>query len=473
MQENGGTGVDNVCRACFRSVPHPAVLQDTVLLREASLSQQRTSVFGLLRRWIIQRVLNISSRRGHGLIDVADLPASLTMPLRRDGLDPVALPATAHGGDDIRSIGHILGMKVWLVTDYDQARAVLADPTYSTDIRSLVGGNGAQSLIGGLGFTDPPDHTALRKILMPEFTARRLSALQPAVERIVEQQLDLMQAAGPVADIVESLAFPVPFQVICELLGLPAKDRDRFRRLGHDRFDVQKGGAGIFGAISESREFMREAVSSQRRSPGTGLIASMLASHGDQVDDDTIAGLADGVFTGGYETSASMLALGTLALLRDDDARSRLQFDDSAVNPTVDELLRYLSVVQIAFPRFAPHDMYVSGQRVRAGDVVICSLSRANRGDVFGAAPNRFDPTRANHAHLAFGHGFHRCVGAELARMQLRVTFRALVRRFPTMALAVPAHELRFHDLSIVHGLTALPVHLHAQVPCHPAPPTR
>lgn len=232
--------------------------------------------------WLISRILSISSRRRDGLIDVAGLPARLTMPLRRDGLDPVVLTPATHAVDSVRSIGPILGMKVWLVTDYEQARTILADPTYSTDIRSLVGGHGASSgnsgqvgtegnsLIGGLGFTDPPEHTALRKILMPEFTARRLAALQPAVERIVEQQLDLMEAAGPLADIVEDLAFPVPFQVICELLGLPTEDRDRFRRLGHDRFDVQKGGAGMFGAISESREFMREAVSRQRRSPGNG-----------------------------------------------------------------------------------------------------------------------------------------------------------------------------------------------------------
>lgn len=441
-------------------------------IREASLSQQRTLSLGAVRRWLIQRLLSISSGGRPGLIDVSDLPDRLTMPLRRVGLDPVALTRTAHDGDSIRTIGRILGMKVWLVTDYEQSRTILNDPSYSTDIRSLLGGKSEPGLIGGLGFTDPPDHTMLRKILMPEFTARRLSALQPAIEKIVEHQLDVMEAAGPVADIVEDLAFPVPFQVICELLGLPATDRDRFRRLGHDRFDVEKGGAGIFGAISESREIMREAVSKQRQSPGGGLIASMLASHGDTVDDDTIAGLADGVLTGGYETSASMLALGTLALIQDDDARRRMQADDS-VNSIVDELLRYLSVVQIAFPRFAQQDVSLSGHRVRAGDVVICSLSRANRDDVFGAAPDRFDPTRQSPTHLAFGHGFHRCIGAELARMQLRVTFRALVRRFPTMALAVPAHELKFHDLSIVYGLTALPVRLHAQVPCHPVPPNR
>lgn len=407
-------------------------------------------------------MVTLPSRRRPGLITVSDLPARLTMPLRRDDLDPVRLPADTAGSTSVRAIGSILGIRVWLVTGYDQAREILADPRYSTDIRAIMGGGG-RGLIGGLGFTDPPDHTVLRKILMPHFTARRLAELQPAVEAIVEHHLDLMQQAGPESDIVRDLAFPVPFQVICELLGLPPEDRDRFQRLGHDRFDVEKGGAGIFGAISESREFMREAVSRQRRSPGGGLIASMLASHGDRVDDDTIAGLADGVFTGGYETSASMLALGTLALIRDDGARRRMQVDDSSVNPTVDELLRYLSVVQIAFPRFAPHDIELSGQRVRAGDIMVCSLSRANRDDVFGPAPDRFDPTREIQPHIAFGHGLHRCVGAELARMQLRVTFRALVRRYPMMTLAVPEDQLRFRDLSIVYGLAALPVRLYPE----------
>ena len=154
-------------------------------IREASLSQQRTLSLGAARRWLIQRLLSISAGGRPGLIDVSDLPDRLTMPLRRVGLDPVALTGTARDGDSIRTIGRILGMKVWLVTDYEQSRTILNDTSYSTDIRSLIGGKSEPGLIGGLGFTDPPDHTKLRKILMPEFTARRLSALQPAIEKIV------------------------------------------------------------------------------------------------------------------------------------------------------------------------------------------------------------------------------------------------------------------------------------------------
>ncbi len=404
---------------------------------------------------------------------MADLPDRLTLPLRRAGLDPVPLALTREGRGSVRVIGRILGLKVWLVTDHAQTRQVLNDPDYSTDIRALLGAAPhAGQRIGGLGFTDPPEHTALRKILTPEFTARRLAGLTPALERIVEDQLDVLAAAGSVVDFVADFAFPVPFAMICELLGLPTADQKRFQRLGHDRFDVREGGAAIFGAMSESRDFIREAISRQRRNPmpGNGLIATLLLAHGDQLDDDTIAGLADGVFTGGYETSASMLALGALALISDPGALGRIRADESSVEQVVEELLRYLSVVQIAFPRIARRDVELSDQRIRAGDVVICSLSRANRDEVFGNSPGSFDPNRASRPHLAFGHGFHRCIGAELARMQLRAAFLGLARRFPTMSLAVDPEKLEYHDLSIVYGLRALPVRLHADEPATPSP---
>ena len=401
-------------------------------------------------------------------VDVAALPARLTAPLRRNGVDPIALEETAGDSGELMNIGSVLGFSVWLVSGLELTRSVLNDSSYSTDIRSLMGGKKQAGGIGGLGFTDPPTHTVLRKVLQPEFTARRLSVLRPSIERIVAERLDAMDAAGPVVDLVAAFAFPVPFQVICELLGLPVDDREVFRRLGHDRFDVTHGGAGIFGAISESRAFMRDAVAKQRSTPGAGLIAAMLRSHGNELDDDVIAGLADGVFTGGFETSASMLALGALALIRDPDTLRRMAEDPAAVDGIVDELIRYLSVVQIAFPRFARRDVELSGHEVREGDVVICSLSRANRDAIFGETAGRLDPDRPAVPHVAFGHGFHRCVGAELARMQLQIAFRALAQRFPQMSVAVPAGDLQFHDLSIVYGLKSLPVRLHGDADAEP-----
>lgn len=384
------------------------------------------------------------------------------MPLRRIELDPLPALATKRVHDPVSKLSRVLGMNVWLVSGYEQARAVLSDrDNYSTDIRSLLGGSSdGDAAIGGLGFTDPPDHTRLRTMLVPEFTGKRLAALQPMIERIVEHQLDVLEAGADVVDFVAEFSFPIPFLVICELLGLPVEDRERFRLLGHARFDVTGGGAGTFGAMSESREFLIEAVRAQRENPGEGMLGAILHKHGDDIDDNELAGLADGVFTGGYETSASMLALGMLTLLRDPDTMRLIRDDDSAVDRVVSELLRYLSVVQISFPRFARTDLDLFGRRIKAGDVVVCSLSGANRDDAFGTDADTFNPHRGERAHLAFGHGFHRCIGSELARLELRVAFRALARRFPDMELAVDPSELKFRELSIVYGVESLPVRL-------------
>ncbi|CAN5575159.1 cytochrome P450 [soil metagenome] len=412
-----------------------------------------------VRQWAGRRLMTSSVGKKAGIFGITVLPKKLTMPLQRDELDPLPALTELRRTGPITKLSRVWGMSVWLVTGYEEAKAVLNDTTsYSSDIRALIG-TGAEP-IGGLGFTDPPDHTRLRKILTPEFTLRRLARLQPRIEQIVEERVDALRAGGDVVDLVSEFAFPIPFLMICDLLGLPDDERERFRSLGHARFDVNGGGAGTLGAVSQSREFLLDAVRRQRLEPGDGLIGSILRDHGDEIDDLELAGLADGVFTGGYETSASMLALGTLALLRDPAAFALIRTDPSAVDQIVDELLRYLSPVQIAFPRFARQDMELFGTSVKAGDVVVCSLTSANRDDVFGESPDAFDSARSGRSHLAFGHGFHRCIGSELARMELRVAFRALARSFPDLELAVPANALQFRELSIVYGVQSLPVRL-------------
>ena len=366
----------------------------------------------------------------------------------------------------MHKLAHLFGLNVWVVSGHAEAKSVLADTAnFSNDIRPLVGSdpNKPSEGIGGLGFTDPPDHTRLRKLLTPEFTKRRLARLEPAIEKIVNDQLDLMEAKGPVVDIVADFAFNVPFLLISDLLGVEESDRDRFRALGPARFDLSGGGIGVFGSASESREFLFEIVGKQRKNPGDGLIGSIIREHGDEIDDIELGGLADGVFLGGYETSASMLALGTLVLLRDPDNFARIRNEPGAVDAIVEELLRYLTVVQVAFPRFARHDQELFGQQVKKGDLVAVSLSGADRDkEVFGQDAEDFYPQRAPAAHLAFGHGMHRCVGAELARMELRAAFTALAHRFPDLSLAVPEEQLRFRDFSIVYGVESLPVQLHS-----------
>jgi cytochrome P450 len=422
-------------------------------------------MWGSIKQRVGKALLERTMRDGIDLRKLRFLPDSITMPLQRDGLDPLPEMAQVRAEEPVKRLATMFGRGVWLVSGYDEARTALADgSSYSNDIGQFVSqeGRSDEEQIGGLGMTDPPLHTALRRYLTPEFTMRRLARLEPEIERVVHERLDAMEAAGPEVDLVSEFAFPVPFQVICELLGLPVEDRERFFELGVARFDLTQGGTGVFGAAAHTREFLIKAVAAQRVEPGDGLIGGLLREHGDELDDLTLGGIADGVFLGGYETSASMLALGAYLLAEDPDAMTMLRDDPASVDRVVEELLRHLTVVQLAFLRFARVDLELGGQQIKAGDAVGISLLGANRDPALaGDDPDRFDPHREPTRHLAFGHGMHRCVGAELARMELRIALRALAERFPDLTVTASRSDLEFRKLSAVYGVEALPVHLY------------
>jgi len=403
-----------------------------------------------------------------GGIDFSHLekvPDSLSWPLQRDVVAPNARLSALREEDPVQKLASLLGLDVWLVTGDAESRAVLSDTTsYSTDIRPYMGRSGSvtDGDFGGLGFTDPPDHTMLRRLLTPEFTMRRLGRLGPGIASIVEKQIVEIETAGEQADTVDlvpTFAFPIPFLVICDLLGLPDEKRERFSTMATARFDISKGAQSSIGAIGGSREFLLAETARQRTNPGPGLIGQIIREHGDEISDFDLGGLADGVFTGGLETSASMLALGTAVLLENRELWNRLIEDPARAGPIVDELLRVLSVVQVAFPRFVKRDVVVGGKHIAEGSVIVCSLPAANR-DPRTTAGDDVDLHRASTSHLAFGYGFHRCVGAELARMELRTAFPALARRFPDMRLAVPSEDLDYHALSVVYGVASVPVRL-------------
>ncbi|AXB42071.1 cytochrome [Amycolatopsis albispora] len=426
------------------------------------MGQLRTRVSA----WLARRYLSRVRKKGFDLSRLGMFPDSALMPLRRNGLDPVPELARLREREPISKLDIPFGVNVWLVSGYEETKAVLSDATrFSNDFNNLVGEGGANADAnpGGLGFADPPVHTRLRKLLTPEFTMRRLSRLKPGIAEIIDQRLDAIAAAsahGPV-DLVQEFALPIPSLVICELLGVPYEDRDAFQHLSVARFDLFSGAEASFGAISESLEYLLGVVRKQRENPGDGLLGMIIKEHGDEVDDRELAGLADGVLTGGFETTASMLALGALVLLQDQETFKRIggaADDDPVVHGFVEEALRHLTVVQAAFPRFAREDLEIGGVRIGQGDVVVCSLSGANRDPEFGPALEDFDAFRSPTKHVAFGHGVHRCIGAELARMELRAAYPALVRRFPDLRLAVPAHELEFRKVSVVYGVESLPV---------------
>jgi len=386
----------------------------------------------------------------------------------RDGVDPVPALDASRSRGDIVPLLRLPGTQVWLVTGYDAARAVLADSdSFANDVRHLVGRQDRPPAerIGGLGMTDRPEHDRLRGVLTPHFTRRRLADLQADIDRVVDEALDDLAAHGPEVDLVSHFGFAVPFGVICDLLGLPDVDREEFSRVGAARFDLRDAGAGILDTAAGTRQFLIDLVASERHSPHLpdGLISRLVADHGADFDDVELGGLADGVFLGGYETSASMLSLGTYVLSRSPVAWEMLRHGTAGqVDRVVEELLRYVCPVQIAFPRIARHDVTIGTTTVRAGDIVIVSLTGAERDPVRRVAPGQFDPTSAAVGTLAFGHGLHRCVGAELARMELRSALVGLARRFPDLSIACDPADLRFTEMAIVYGVEELPVRLEA-----------
>jgi len=416
------------------------------------------SWLGRLVQWRIRR-------RGLDLSELTFLPEAARLPLLRNGTDPVPELAEVRARCPVQTLDMPFGFGVHLVTGYEQARSVLADSqTYSNDMRHLFrdSSEGSVADVGGLGQADPPHHTRLRKLIAPEFTKARLGKLEPRVEAIVAQRLDEFAAAGSPADLAAHISARVPMDVICELLGLDDADHEAFLRLGTQRFDATGGTAASLGAVSEQKAMLLDVVARQRRHPGPGLIGRILEAEGDAVSDNELAGLVDGIVTGGYETTASTISMGTAVLLRD-PAHAALVRDGSRadIERAVEEILRYLTVVQVAFPRFAKADHELFGCPVRKDDVVAVSLSGADRDPGWaGREPDRFDPARSptGGGHLAFGHGLHRCVGAELARLELRIVLPELFRRFPDLALAVPEEQLAWRRLSFVYGVEKLPV---------------
>ncbi|WP_328794283.1 cytochrome P450 [Herbidospora solisilvae] len=379
------------------------------------------------------------------------------MQFLRDRMDPIAELSQIRAERAVHPLTIPGGSTVWLVTRYEDVRAVLGDTArFSNDFGNITGMGSNQDDPGGLGFRDPPEHTRLRRMLTPEFTMHRLRRLEPRITAIVNEQLDLVEKEGAPADLVSSFALPIPSLVVCELLGVPYEDRADFLRFSTDRFDFSAGPEASLQAINDSMAYLTELVARERRSPGEGLLGALLREHGDDVTDRELASLADGLLTGGHDTTTSMLALGTLWLLENPEFLALVRDTDDHIDKVVEELLRYMTVVQVAFPRFAREDLELAGQPIAKGEMVLCSLSAANRDAILGEDMDTADPNRRElKSHLAFGHGVHRCIGAPLARMEMRVAYPALLRRFPGLRLA---GEPAYRQVAIVYGLDSLPV---------------
>ncbi|MEV0185819.1 cytochrome P450 [Streptomyces sp. NPDC050625] len=288
------------------------------------------------------------------------------------------------------------------------------------------------------------------------FTARRVQRLRPRIESIVSAALDEMERAGPPADLVQCFALPIPSMVICELLGVPYADRAEFQQRSVIRFDGTRDMRTRMAAEAASLKYMAGLVARKRADPDEALLGTLVREHGEEVDDGELVGIGDLLLLGGHETTANMLALGSLFLLENPEHAEAAR-DGEHIDEMVEELLRYLSVVQSGVPRVAREDVTLAGQHIRRGERLLCSLPSANHDDALTPEAERFDATRTT-GHLAFGHGIHYCIGAPLARLEMRLAYPALLRRFPGLGLAVASDEVAFRPSSVFYGLRELPV---------------
>ena len=357
------------------------------------------------------------------------------------------------------------GMMVWLITHYAEARRVLADSRFSHALvppaegaRQPGPGPSPVSQPKGI-FTnyDAPQHTGYRRMLAASFSSRRIAELEPRVAEIVTSQLDTVERACPVADLVEQFAHPVASLVLCELLGVPAGDRPHFQSLLSVTKDLGFSGRPE-PALLELLAYVRGFVATERRQPGTGLAGSLIRNHADELSDEEINGLILVILRAGYEPPTNMIALASLLLLRNPDQSRILRESPESAGDAVEELIRYLSVVSLGAVRRATENVMVGDQLIQAGDFVTCSLTSANRDDSFQEEADRLDIQRKPAAHLAFGLGIHQCLGQQLARLQFRTALPTLLRRFPALETAVPFEDIEFYADSPVHGVHSLPV---------------
>ncbi|MCM6773083.1 cytochrome P450 [Nocardia sp. CDC159] len=354
------------------------------------------------------------------------------------------------------------GKPGWLITGYDLVRSVLADSRFSSRKELMLHPTIDYSGIeippappGEFLLMDEPQHGRYRKPLVSKFTARRMRLLTERVEQITADHLDAMEKAGPPTDLVTAFARPIPAIMICELLGVPYRDRDRFQGHVESFMDGETSDEEMIAAVTATYDYLTELVAAKRAHPTDDLLSDLTDT---DLTDEELRGMALILLAAGFDTTANMLALGTFALLSHPEQLAALRADPTLTDQAVEELLRYLSVAK-TFMRTALEDVELAGQTIKAGQVVIASYHTANRDPERFPDPHALDLHRQANGHLAFGHGTHLCLGAQLARVEMRVAFPALINRFPTLRLAIPAEEVALRpETADIYGVKSLPV---------------
>jgi cytochrome P450 len=358
----------------------------------------------------------------------------------------------------------------WVLTRYEDVAAVLRDARFIKEpLAALVAARLGNEVPRGVGLSmldrDPPDHTRLRSLVSKAFTPRVVEGLRPRIQQIVDGLVARAEAAGSM-DLIEEFAYPIPVNVICEMMGVPVEDHERFKGWSLDiargldsiwlppDSEIPRRSAAARHAISD---YFRELIGQRRASPRGDLLSALIAAEeaGDKLNEEELLATCILILIAGHETTVNLIGNGVLALLRNPEELRRLRATPGLITTAVEELLRYDGPVQRT-ARVASDDASIGGRTIRKGEMVMPFIGAADRDPAHFPEPDRLDLGRADNRHIAFGWGIHFCLGAPLARVEGQIAIDTLVRRLPRLALVSDTVEYR-QSLTL-RGLKALPV---------------
>ncbi|MFI7638943.1 cytochrome P450 [Nonomuraea sp. NPDC049400] len=353
-----------------------------------------------------------------------------------DGLELAPQYVAARAAHGLTRVRLPYGETAWLVTRYADARLVLSERRFSRAVALDRDAPTALSRVpGGIVTMDPPELTRVRSLAAKAFTARRVERLRPHVRSLAGQLIDAMITAGPPADLVRDFALPIPVSVICELLGVPAEDHEKFRVWNDSLLST----SATAPAMRELTAYIGGLIELRRAEPADDLMTALIEARdvNDRLSAQELMLLCIAILVAGYEATASQIPNFTYTLLDRPEDWARLRAQPDLVDDAVEELLRFVPLASSAmFAHYALEDVQVGDALVHAGEPVLVSIGSANRDELRFAGADTLDLGRADHAHLAFGYGLHRCIGAPLGRIELQEALRALVTRLPGLRLA-------------------------------------
>jgi cytochrome P450 len=360
---------------------------------------------------------------------------------------------------------------VWLLTRYDDVTALLRDERFTKNRRSAL----TKEQLRKLPWTppmfrplernmldlDPPDHTRLRSLVHKAFTPSLVEQMRSRTQAIADELLDRVMSLREM-ELISEFALPLPMTIITEILGVPAKDHNKFHRWSQAVVSLSSPNPTlrVLPGVWKFIRYLRQFFKLRRRDPQNDLVTALIKAEeaGDKLNEDELLAMVFLLLIAGHETTVNLIGNGTLALIENPNQMRKLQSEPSLVKPAVEELLRYTSPVLMTTERYARENTMIHDATIPRGEMTLGVIGSANRDESVFDNPNELQITREPNKHLSFGQGIHFCLGAPLARMEAQIAFTTLLRRLPDLRLKNPSHSLRWRPSMILRGLASLPV---------------